>query len=366
MIPNDKELIQAMKMVRLSEATRNRVRENLLAYADMHAMPSGGVGTFEIVGFVMSVLSRSRPILAGAFVVVLIAAMSGGAALAAEQAVPGDALYAVKVHVNEPMAAVFAGSGEAQARYHAKLAVRRVEEAEVLAKRGDLSSAVAEDLSKKFSEETDKAVAEADKLESAGDVSASIAVRADLAENLSTRVALALADTAPVTTQPAQPEAAPVARTMMAKSAAVVADAPAATPTNPSDVFRSTVAGVIARLDETRGKSEAAVAEHIEQADTEPASADARQAVVARGTPEPAPRTLLAGASIRQGAIASTTASSTEATSTTPALGRAFLKKLIRTRADGQGEEHAVPVTSIPDEQGTGLVPASAAKTLGQ
>lgn len=375
MITNDKDLIQAMKMVRLSEGTRTRMRENLLAYADLHSMPTSSQSSFNMVGFVVGVLSRSRPVLAGAVVVVLVAGGGGVAALAAEQSVPGDALYAVKVQVNEPIASVFAGSGEAQARYHAKLAVRRVEEAEALAKRGELSVAVAEDLSARFDTETEKAVAAADKLESTGDVSASIAIRAELSENLNTQVTLAHGDIALASASgdvaATAAIQAPVARTM--KSAAVLESADSVVPVDVAQIFRLKVAGVIARLDTTRGRAEVAVADYVveEEPAGEPGAGTAKQVVITRSANASAetPRALLAGASVVRSAAknASTTASSTDATgSTTPALGTAFLKKLIRTREDGRGEDHAVPVTSIPAEVTGGLVPSVTSGLLGQ
>ncbi len=63
-------------------------------------------------------------ILAPLAVVFLI---GGGTAAAAEGALPGDALYAVKIYVNEEVVQALAQSPVAKAEVHASLAERRVE-----------------------------------------------------------------------------------------------------------------------------------------------------------------------------------------------------------------------------------------------
>lgn len=239
MINDDKELIQVMKTIRLSEAARERVRAELSAYADLHAMPVAGAHSFDLGAFVMAALIRSRPFAAGALAVLIALGTGSSATFAAESALPGEALYPVKVLVNEPVAAVFAGSGEAKARYHAKLAVRRVEEAVALEARGALTTDVEQALAVRFEAETEKAVRAAEKLESDGDVSASIAIRTELAEQLALQefvavepevdaVVLATADTA---TEVSVTEEVPVEATrMMATGLAdtEVAEAPKA------------------------------------------------------------------------------------------------------------------------------------------
>jgi len=71
--------------------------------------------------------------------ILLLAIAGGGTAYAAEGAVPGDTLYAIKLKVNEPVREALAVSSEAKANWHAEAAERRMEEAEVLAERGTLT-----------------------------------------------------------------------------------------------------------------------------------------------------------------------------------------------------------------------------------
>lgn len=76
-----------------------------------------------------------RPI-AAALVLVLI--FGSGVSYAAENALPGDALYSVKTYVNEPARLALASGAEAKAEIQIEFAERRIEEATVLAAEGRL------------------------------------------------------------------------------------------------------------------------------------------------------------------------------------------------------------------------------------
>ena len=91
----------------------------------------------------------SRMVSSFAFVLV-VAVVGGGTAYAAEAAVPGDPLYAVKVNVTEPVRAALAFTPEAQADWHTKAVERRLKEAEVLAARGTLTADLKERLEANF------------------------------------------------------------------------------------------------------------------------------------------------------------------------------------------------------------------------
>ena len=78
--------------------------------------------------------------------VLILAVVGGSTAYAAEGAVPGDLLYPIKLNVNETVASAFAVSPEAKATVHARLAERRMQEAESLAARGTLTAEIKEEL----------------------------------------------------------------------------------------------------------------------------------------------------------------------------------------------------------------------------
>lgn len=88
-----------------------------------------------------------RPV-AAALVVVMV--FGSGVSYAAENALPGDALYTVKTYINEPAKVALAGSAEAKAEVQIELAERRIEEATILASEGRLDEATENQLAVAF------------------------------------------------------------------------------------------------------------------------------------------------------------------------------------------------------------------------
>lgn len=75
-----------------------------------------------------------------AIVLIVILLVSGGASFAAENALPGDVLYPIKVGINEEVVAALTLNSEAKAHWNVRVAERRLEEAETLAAKGGLSA----------------------------------------------------------------------------------------------------------------------------------------------------------------------------------------------------------------------------------
>ncbi|MBI3495414.1 hypothetical protein HY065_02195 [Candidatus Berkelbacteria bacterium] len=82
--------------------------------------------------------------------------VGGGTAYAAEGALPGDALFPVKIHVNERVRAAFAVSPEARARLETKLAERRLDEAAELAAEGRLNARARAEVQANFAAHADR------------------------------------------------------------------------------------------------------------------------------------------------------------------------------------------------------------------
>lgn len=72
--------------------------------------------------------------------------------LAAENALPGDVLYNIKVNINEEVRSALSVSAEAKAQWEARRAERRLEEAEKLAAKGELDMEKRERLEERFEE----------------------------------------------------------------------------------------------------------------------------------------------------------------------------------------------------------------------
>ncbi len=96
---------------------------------------------------------KLRPMFIALFIAL---ALGGGTALAAENALPGDTLYPVKIYVNEQVRDALEVSAEKQAEWDLKKAERRLLEAEKLAQQGKLNAASRADIESRIQENIDR------------------------------------------------------------------------------------------------------------------------------------------------------------------------------------------------------------------
>lgn len=126
-------------------------------------------------------------------VIIVALLFGGGTSFAAEGALPGDILYPIKIHVNENIQELAAVSDEAEAKVQAKLAERRLEEAEKLASRGKLTAETNAELKVRFGEHAEKSKKHREKVEDvdiaasiSSDAEASLGVHGRILEDLET------------------------------------------------------------------------------------------------------------------------------------------------------------------------------------
>lgn len=133
---SEKEVIRrAVLSVVLGKSAQARKHSTVLSpfYSKIESLTRG----FTPSSFVWYRFFRSSTYVSAFVIISLI--LGGSVSLAAERSLPGDALYGVKTDVNEKVQAFFIdASHESQANFQAKLAVKRVEEAEKLAVAGRL------------------------------------------------------------------------------------------------------------------------------------------------------------------------------------------------------------------------------------
>lgn len=208
--------IQSIRGIKLEDASFARIRSTLSSYADLHTVPDGVYTRAERSPFV-SFLSMYQ-VRYGAALVLLVVFLGGGVAGGAERAAPGDALYSIKVNVNERVSAALAGTPEERAELSTKLATRRVDEGLTLLAAGKLDDETAQYLDTEVALHVDASNAAADTLESRGDIAGSLAVRTELAEKLAERVAK-LDEEETETADAAAASAPEMAVVMFAKSA---------------------------------------------------------------------------------------------------------------------------------------------------
>lgn len=97
--------------------------------------------------------------------IAIIILLAGGTSFAAEKSLPGDALYPVKVHVNEEVRGWATLSEEAKANWDAALASRRLNEAEQLAAESRLNAETRAQLEANFQAHSDRVQARIEKFE---------------------------------------------------------------------------------------------------------------------------------------------------------------------------------------------------------
>ena len=191
------EYFEKMASLKLSDSSRARIKNNLVSYARFHAVRVGEAGrSIEQVplrtSFLTHILNLHSKSMIAAFLAVMLL-VGGGSSYAAENAVPGDVLYPVKVDVNENIQSAFALTDTAEANLQVHLAEERMQEAETLAARGQLTATAATDLSARLKAHYETAEAHNKTVEADGNYGTSATLRASLEGALSSHASV-LAD----------------------------------------------------------------------------------------------------------------------------------------------------------------------------
>lgn len=132
---NEKQLteyVAPLKKVTLNPEIKMRMREELSSFADFHTAQAPVASSSSFV----SLFTRSSfGVMKVAFSLALIVGI-GSTSFAAQNALPGELLYPVKVTLNENVRSAFALGSDAQAELQASLFVERTDEARTLALQG--------------------------------------------------------------------------------------------------------------------------------------------------------------------------------------------------------------------------------------
>jgi hypothetical protein len=172
-------LLHELRGITLSDKVKTRMRVDLSAYADFHAVSKEHVS----VPTASTWLSMRGWYRAGAALIAVLL-LASGTAFASEDALPGNPLYTVKVNIKEPIEVALATSPRAKAEKHAELAEKRLDEATKLAVNNSLDEHTQAYLEQNFGEHVDGSLAAADALEKGGDSEGSLDVRSHLEANL--------------------------------------------------------------------------------------------------------------------------------------------------------------------------------------
>jgi hypothetical protein len=120
--------------------------------------------------------------------IIIAIILAGGASITANNALPGDMLYGVKVGVNENVEKAFSLSAEAKARTAEKHAEERLEEAEKLSAEGKLTADVKADLVTKFNAQAETLRQHLADLSADGKATVAAEIHSDFDHRMNTRI----------------------------------------------------------------------------------------------------------------------------------------------------------------------------------
>jgi len=123
----------------------------------------------------------------GILIALVLLGGGGGASIAAQGSLPGDALYPVKVGINEKVAGAFKFSDEARAAWDSNLAGVRLDEAAKLALENKLGADWETKLGTAFKLHADSAEARIEKIKNSGNVKAAATLAGELEAKLRVR-----------------------------------------------------------------------------------------------------------------------------------------------------------------------------------
>lgn len=163
---NIREFFKKLKKIRLEKDEKQRVRDNLVIFMEQNPVRNREVARPVFYG--SNIINQLRLFnLKPTMTIMLIIALlvGGGASASAEGALPGEILYPIKVAVNEQVVGWLSFSEEAKAKWEAKIAGRRLEEAEELSSKQRLDADAKTEIEARFKAHADRVAVGIDKLE---------------------------------------------------------------------------------------------------------------------------------------------------------------------------------------------------------
>lgn len=173
--PQLKKIFEKAQGVRLSDSEKKSMRASLQAHMQAEALrPKSSIPSPWVMGRFVVFIHKPVAVVLIAFLV-----LSGTTAYAAEGALPGDALYTVKVDVVEEVRAALTVTDKEKMRWDAQRAERRLEEAATLAAAGRLTDEVEIEIEERFEKFAEKVEVRAQKAENSGNARAAAIVLAE-------------------------------------------------------------------------------------------------------------------------------------------------------------------------------------------
>lgn len=152
------QLKEKARALKLSHDEKQALRVQLYTYLEKNPVGSFAAPA-KILKPVPSMYFWFAPRFVVPVVLLLVVTLTTGTAFAAQSALPGNPLYAIKINVNEPVQVALAATPAAKAAVNAQIATVRLEEAETLASTGKLDATTTAELASNFAQHAEAAQA---------------------------------------------------------------------------------------------------------------------------------------------------------------------------------------------------------------
>lgn len=182
-------LNKTARTTRLSDEARERGRMRLLAHMNASAVTTGASSPSPrrrngAALFANLLRAMPMPLVAASLIGITLLGGGGAAAYFAQDALPGDPLYPIKINLNERVESALAFGTEAQGEMSARHAERRLAEAVELASRHQLREQVATIIETNFQRHLDHVERVISQLEEAGNDEAAARLQSHLEARL--------------------------------------------------------------------------------------------------------------------------------------------------------------------------------------
>lgn len=164
------------QQVKLTNSEKALGRSKLQAFMQTHPVRVGTearqIGQeipSNFLTYFKSMMLKPLPITLSALLL-----LGGGTAFGAEQALPNQVLYPVKIQVNERVRAALTPTVKARAKWETRVAERRLEEAEKLASQNELNAEVKTQVESNFDEQAKLVQEKIMALKASGDIEAAV------------------------------------------------------------------------------------------------------------------------------------------------------------------------------------------------
>ena len=173
---NSEKIIRSARSIKLKPEEKAFIRKEILSHINGKPIISKYYDSWSVVSFI-----SIRKVTA---LLIIVLIFGVGTSTFAKEALPGDLLYPVKIHVNENIESILAVTEKASVEVDIKHATTRLKEAGELASKGKLTEDVNTEIKEKFAKNIDSINKQVSKIEEKGNFELAAKVSNDFEKKL--------------------------------------------------------------------------------------------------------------------------------------------------------------------------------------